>query len=391
VRRLVPALLLGVLPALAQPYPAPIPPDHPAIRYTTTPANDPIARLAHALDTGAATLDYGPQGYLASLLSHLGIDANSQALVFSKTSFQASKIGPRTPRAIYFTDDAAVGWVPGGDGFELAGLDPRQGYQFYTLDIHESPRPRIARRAECLHCHQGNATLGVPGIFIGSVFPDVAGNANAATAIITDQRTPFADRWGGWYVDAARGHPRDRSAAVALDPAEPETLTRLLLTFDRARYLSPHSDIVALMTFEHQTHMTNLITRVNWESRTGAQPRIDELIDYMLFVGEARLPGPIEGASTFTKTFPQRGPRDRQGRSLRDFDLKTRLFRYPLSYMIYSPAFAALPEEVRERVHQRLNEILSGKDPSPRYAHLTPEIRQASFAILRDTNPHLFQ
>src|SRR5690348_7421787 len=166
-------LTLLLIPGLrAQPYSAPIPADHPAIRYNATEPNDPVARLAHALDTGAATLDYGRQGYLASLLSHLHIDPDSQALVFSKTSFQASRIGPRTPRAIYFTDDAAVGWVPGGDGFELAGLDPRQGYQFYTLDIHESPRPRIVRRSECLHCHQGNATLGVPGIFIGSVFPD---------------------------------------------------------------------------------------------------------------------------------------------------------------------------------------------------------------------------
>ena len=37
--------------------------------------------------------------------------------------------------------------------------------------------------------------------------------------------------------------------------------------FDTAAYLTPHSDIVALMALEHQSHMTNLLTRVGWETR----------------------------------------------------------------------------------------------------------------------------
>ena len=39
------------------------------------------------------------------MLKQLGVNPDSQALVFSKTSTQAEKIGPRTPRAIYFNDD----------------------------------------------------------------------------------------------------------------------------------------------------------------------------------------------------------------------------------------------------------------------------------------------
>src|SRR6476646_3004918 len=103
------------------------------------------------------------------------------------------------------------------------------------------------------------------------------------------------------------------------------------------------SDIVALMTLEHQTRMTNLMIRTGWEGRI-ADPAakapfetdLESLLTDMLFADEAPLHGPIEGVSTFTQTFPMRGPRDRQGRSLRDFDRQRRMFRYPLSYMIYS-------------------------------------------------------
>ncbi len=93
----------------------------------------------------------------------------------------------------------------------------------------------------------------------------------------------------------------------------------------------------------------------------------------------------MKGASTFTETFPKRGPRDKQGRSLRDFDLKTRLFRYPLSYMIYSPAFDGLPEKVRDRVYQRLYEILTGQDNAKTFANLTPETRRAILEIVTAT------
>jgi hypothetical protein len=295
---------------------------------------------------------------LPGLLRALDINADSQALVFSKTSFQASKIGPRNPRAIYFNDEAAVGWVRGGEGIEVAAFDRHQGTVFYTFS-----EGRFTRREECLHCHNGPATAGVPGIFIGSVFPDAAGNPSRDRAIITDHRTPFAERWGGWYVNAARGHEADRSNAVAMDPAEPHQLTPLSLKFTPAGYLSPTSDIVALMTFEHQTQMTNLLTRLNWEARMGlpVDADLDAVVRYMLFKDEAPLREPVEGVSTFSKTFPGRGPRDRRGRSLRDFDLRTRLFRYPLSYMIYSAAFDALPEEMRGRIYGRIRESCSAE------------------------------
>ncbi|HEY1496082.1 MAG TPA: hypothetical protein VGF49_16130 [Candidatus Solibacter sp.] len=395
------AIVLGTFAASrghAQGYASNLPVEHPSIRYPLGPVEDPVSRLARALETGSRRLPYREgAGYLAGLLDALGISPDSQALVFSKTSFQASKISPRNPRAIYFNDDVAVGWVRGGDGMEIAGLDPKQGLIFYTLDTLAVPAPRIVRRQECLHCHQGPATLGVPGIFVGSVFPDVSGMPYRESAIITDHSTAFADRWGGWYVNAARGQQRDRANAVAADPAEPMTLATdgnqnlrsLAARFDAAGYLSPLSDIVALMTFEHQTKMTNLLIRAGWEWRIKGETDVAPVADYMLFGGEALLREPVEGVSTFTQSFAQRGPRDRRGRGLRQFDLQTRLFRYPLSYMIYSPAFDALPQPVRDQLYRRLFDILSGKEGAGRYPHLGKEARRAILEIVRETKSGL--
>jgi hypothetical protein len=109
----------------------------------------------------------------------------------------------------------------------------------------------------------------------------------------------------------------------------------------------------------------------------------------MLFVDEAPLREPVKGISTFATTFSQRGPRDPRGRSLRDFDLQKRLFRYPLSYMIYSQAFDAMPQPARERIYQRIHNVLSGKDQDPKYAHLSADDRRAILEILRDTKQGL--
>ncbi len=153
------------------------------------------------------------------------------------------------------------------------------------------------------------------------------------------------------------------------------------------------------MTLEHQTRMTNLITRIGWDTRIAQHDgklddaklngEVEEMVTYMLFADERQIREPIAGVSTFTKTFPERGPRDKQGRSLRDFDLKTRMFKYPLSYMIYSAAFDAMPDVVRARVYQRLYDVLSGKEQSEKYARLTAEDRKAILEIVRDTKPNL--
>ena len=371
----------------AQQYLPNIPADHPAIHYATGDSlEDPVARLIRS--KAHLAFREGGLGYLPDLLSKLGVNVDSQALVFSKTSVQANKISPRNPRAIYFNDEVAVGFVRGATSMEIAAADPKQGIVFYTVEGDGTSEPVIARHQDCLHCHQGAATQGVPGVFIGSVFPGPTGLPNRSQAIITDHRTPFADRWGGWYVTAKSGEQPDRANSVAPDPDQPEVLERegmqnltsLVRKFDVSGYLASTSDIVALMTFEHQTQMMNWITRIGWDVRTGANADsdADALVRYMLFEDEAPLKAPVEGVSTFTQTFPRRGPRDSQGRSLRDFDLQTRLFRYPLSYMIYSAPFNALPPAALERIYRRLYDVLSG-----------PRGNAAILSILRETKPDL--
>ena len=260
----------------AQEYLPDLPVAHPAIRYAERAVDDPIARLSRDLETGSVELD-GVEAldYLSALLEYLDIRTDSQALVFSKTSFQATKIAPDNPRAIYFNDDVALAFIRGSDMIELASIDPELGPIFYTADIRQLASEGFERRQVCLKCHLGPATSGVPGLFVGSVFPGPTGRPAREDAIITDHRTPFQDRWGGWYVNATRGQQEDRSNTVARNPAQPLLLdetqgrnqTHLYGKFDPSGYLAPVSDIVALMTFEHQTQMLNYLTRVSWEER----------------------------------------------------------------------------------------------------------------------------
>jgi hypothetical protein len=420
LHRIVPATLAAVLlsavPAWAAhddsfdyPY---IPYDHPAIQYPTQDPDDAITRLQQKMDSGKVQLEFDSHwGYLPSLLKQLGINVDSQLLVFSKTSFQAPKISPKKPRALYFNDNVAVGFVPNGDVMEIAATDARQGLIFYTLDREKTAKPSFLRRTdECISCHLIPSTLNVPGLLTTSVIPGPDGSPRfAAAAVIVDSRTPLDERWGGWYVSGTSGGLQHRGNAIAPNPDQPSALdlrgtqnvTSLAARVDTSIYLAPTSDLIALMTLEHQTRVSSLMTRLGWETRIAIQDgkllesreRLDfvagELVSYMLFADEARMRDPMTGVSTFTKTFPERGPRDKQGRSLRDFDLQTRLFRYPLSYMIYDPEFDALPDMAREQVYRKLFDVLSGKDSSEKYQRLSSQDRRAILEILRDTKPNL--
>jgi hypothetical protein len=380
-----------------------IPLDDPAIQYGQRPVDDPAARLEQRLESGQVKLEVASNGlgYLPSVLKLLGVNPDSQALVFSKTSTQVENIGPRTPRAIYFNDDVMVGFVCNSDVLELASLDPKQGVQLYVLV--KAAEPAFAPSQGCLRCHQGAVTMGIPGLVVSSVHPVSQSRQEHGNAFMTDHRTPLSARWGGWYVTGTTGSQTHlgnntnlvdpvRSGGPSSQPTQ--NLTSLTEMFDTSKYLEPTSDIVALMTLEHQVRMTNLMIRIGWDARMGMaadklNPEIEEMLKYMLFVDEDPLKAPVKGVSTFTETFPQRGPRDPKGRSLRDFDLKRRLFRYPLSYMIYSAAFDGLPDRVRDRAYQRLYEILTGKDTGKTFANLSAESRGAILEILRATKPNL--
>ncbi|HWD98622.1 MAG TPA: hypothetical protein VG345_06285 [Bryobacteraceae bacterium] len=404
-----------------------VPLDNDAIQYMKAPVNDPVSKLQARVDSGQAKLKFDDDfGYLRSVLTELGLSTKTQLLVFSKTSFQAPRIGPRTPRALYFGDNVAVGFVRTGDVLEFASIDPKQGVVFYTLDQEPSSKPQFQRQDSCLQCHQSSATYGAPGLVVRSIFPDHTGTPIlSAGGYITDHRSAIKDRWGGWYVTGTTGNQNHMGNATVEDPSNPSRLvgfegensqnvTSLKWFIDTEAYLSPHSDVVALMTLEHETQMVNLMTRVGWEARMAtaestaiskslgepteqlrdsAKHRIDsaveELVEYMLFVDETKLTAPIQGTSGFAEEFAKRGPTDGQGRSLRQFDMKTRMFRYPLSFMIYSDAFDGMPDAVKERVYRRLYDILSGKDTNPKFAGLSPADRKAIIEIVAATKKGL--
>src|SRR5580658_3519446 len=372
-----------------------VPYEHKAIQYFETPAEDAVKRLDDSIDQGKAKLAFEPGGlgYLPDLLKQLGLNVDSQVLVFSQTSFQATLISPQRPRAVYFNDENSVGFVQGGEVMEVSSVDPRQGVIFYTLNMARAAKPSFARREVCLQCHQGGQTLGVPGLVVSSQYiPAGVPAEHVRGGFVTDDRTTIEDRWGGWYISGSLPNQKHRGIPIGSDTSA---------VFDSSAYLSPVSDVVALMTLEHQTRMTNLIVRVGWDtriamaegkleaSRPQLEAAIDDMVGYMLFVDEAPLQGPVKGVSTFSTTFPERGPRDKQGRSLRDFDLQKRLFKYPLSYMIYTKAFDSLPDWDRQLIYQRLFNVLTGKDTNAKFARLSADDRRNVLEILRATKPNL--
>jgi hypothetical protein len=227
----------------------------------------------------------------------------------------------------------------------------------------------------------------------------------AAPNFITDHRSPLDERWGGWYVTGVTGTMKHLGNRVITDLNKPEmlratptpSLDSLKGKLDLAGYLSPYSDVVALMVLEHQAHMTNLMTRLGWESRVSAHDGskasnaglVQEFVDYMLFVDEAPLTSIIKGTSGFAEKFQSLGPNDSNGRSLRQFDLEHHLMRYPCSYMIYSPAFDGMPTNVKDAVYSLIWQILSGQETNARYRRLSLEDRKAVAEILLETKKGL--
>ena len=382
------------------------PRDVPAIAYSTGPVTDRVAALNQRLESGQLQLKFdGANGYLRAVLDALNVPAESQVTPFAKNSFQAELIDRKNPRALFFSDDVAVGWVRGADLLEVAAQDPRQGGIFYTIEQKRSATPHFTRNDNCLACHLSWDTLGVPGFFLMSTLTVPDDPHTYASGFSSDHRRSFDQRWGGWYVTGNIGsliHMGNVAVSNTSTPARAEA--RMLKSLDDAvndttGFPAHTSDVVALMVLEHQAHMMNLITRTGWEARLAANgdpkqiARVDEaasdLVDYMLFVYEAPLTSRVRGTSGFAEKFMALGPADGQGRSLRQLDLDRRLLKYPCSYMIYSKAFDAMPAMAKSAVYRRLWRVLSGQEKGDAYSHLGAADRRAIVEILRATKKDL--
>ncbi len=397
---------------------------HPAIQYEQAPVTDAVWQLQQRLARGEVKLGYDKQfGWLPALLRALDIPVTSQILTFGKTSFQARLISPQRPRAIYFNDHVSIGFIPHAELLELAAVDPRQGVVFYTLSQDQKITPRVLRDNSCLQCHENTATQRLPGLVIRSIYPEPDGQPIfRAGGFISDHRSPLAQRWGGWYVTGTHGAQRHMGNAFARDVRNPELLdserafnvASLEKRFNTTEYLTPYSDIAALMVIEHQTRVTNLIARAGWDTRRALHDRdvmiealgeltettaastkrriksaCEPLVEALLLADETVLTEPLRGTSGFAEAFAQRGPRDTQGRSLYQLDLTKRMFRYPCSFLIYSAAFDALPPEMLACVYRQLWDVLNGQNASPRFARLSANDRLAIKEILLATKKGL--
>jgi hypothetical protein len=409
--------------------------EYPVMAYSASATHNRIWRMQQRLDSGELKLEWEPKfGYLRSLLKALEIDPDSQVLVFSRTSLQIEHISPHAPRAVYFNGDTYVGYVHDSPLVEIAAIDAEKGAVFYALDNRRESAPIKVERegGRCLTCHDTYSMMGggVPRVMVMSAPADDPSDARTFTAAEeTDDRTPLAQRWGGWYVTGNTGTQTHFGGLPLREERGGERLRelagkRLNLAsvrdyVDAPTYLTDKSDVVALLVLEHQTWLQNLITRVNYKVRTvmsredgegeqtttGGGPRtwedikpgdrkrmelmIEPLVRALFFQEAAPLGGRIAGSSGFAERFSKLGPLDSKGRGLHQLDLDSRLMRYPLSFVIYSEQFDALPQYALDYINARIVEILRGTDTSGIAARLTPEQRAAITQILVDTKPAL--
>lgn len=383
--------------------------DLPPVSYSDTASTDRVARLA---EKWASLPEGTPLERVRGILKELNVPEVSQILVFSKTSKQNGLIHPGNPRALYFSSDCYVGYVPGG-AVEVAVQDVLLGPVFYHIDIGNGTRPIKVERDtnECLSCHANGRTENVPGLLVRSVYPDEDGLPllSLGSELVTPQ-TPISERWGGYWVTGSVSLPHlgNRTYTDA-DSARPSVipLEDLKGKIAPAKYLRLTSDIVALMVLEHQCQAHNLLTAASMNYRRAyhlgkvlapdddpdqatagrvADQAAGKIVDCFLFTGEASQGADgVEGDDAFQKQFAAAIPRTAEGDSLGDFQLNTRLFKYRCSYMIYSEAFRSLPEGVKTRVISRLKEIFQSTTATDKHPEIKVPERQRISRILTET------
>lgn len=403
--------------------------EYPLIAYSGPATHNRVWRLKQQLESGQLSLAWEPKwGYLRALLRALEINTDSQLLVFSRTSLQIKYISDKTPRAIYFNDDTYVAWEQGSPLLELTVIDAEAGVVFFGVENRRETAVKFEREGgRCLTCHDTYSMMGggVPRVLaMSSPVDDPADTRAYTSASDVDDRTPIEHRWGGWYVTGAHGRQTHFGNMPLREESGGDQLRRLLSTranrqtlegyFDTASYLTDKSDIAALLVLEHQAFVQNLITRANYKVRTVlsraahdtigvpyawadlgrrdqsvVRPMIESVVRAMFFADAVTPADRIQSGSGFAARFAKIAPLDSRGRSLRELDLDQRLFRYPLSYLVYSAHFDALPPYVLDYIDSRIVEVLQGQDKTGLSTRIAPADRAAITQILIDTKPRL--
>lgn len=357
------------------------------ILYSDTQASDPLAILQKKIESGEID-DHGGYGLksLEFVLDYLKVPRESQVLVFSKTSLQNDRITPATPRALYFSENAYVGYVPGGH-IEVIVHDAILGPVFYLISQGKENKLEIERDTNrCMSCHATSRTENVPGMLIRSVYAEESGHPILQLGTHdVHHETPLADRWGGWYVTGKSALPHLGNRVFKEDSVlTPSSIPIRSVSgmVNVSPYLRSTSDIVALLVLEHQVKMHNLINAAGMNYRRSmhfmnildpqAEPGsgsaggvadrgAEDIVDYLFFKDEADLGDGVEGDAAFQQQFTNRFPKTQAGESLAEFRLYGRIFKNRCSYMVYSDAFKGMPLVLKQKVIARMKLVLAGK------------------------------
>lgn len=376
--------------------------------YWTRTPHDRFSKLYEQIKSGAVKLDTSsPNAYLTNLLRLLDIPVSSQLLVFSVTSLQSSVIRPGNPRALYFNEDTSVGYVPGGR-IEIASFDPEIGGIFYIFSVPTAGgTPVLDRSKRCFNCHAGSFSHHVPGFFVESVIPgDNGGPLDAYRREVSGDSVPFAERYGGWHVTGKFNFTTKANTLGTYYQGKLDTRPNPPgAIFDLANYLTPTSDILPHLLHEHQVGFVNRLVEAAYVTREkmhaaafGHLSNADTatlndlatgLVRYMLFADEAPLPGPVEGSAAFTHDFLARKKASANGLSLRDLDLRSRLFKHRCSYMIYSPLWDGMDPTFKQSVYAKLWTALQESPTDKSFAYLPPTEKRAIRQIIKETKSDL--
>lgn len=391
--------------------------------YFSKEAKDPVTLLMKRVQQGEVQIKE-PNGkpLVERLLRELGLDRDTQVLVFSRTSLQRREVSYSNPRALYFNESVYLGWMPDGR-IEIASFDPELGPIFYfQRELDDKSSPLLERTRSCLGCHAGDATNFLPGSLGRSVYPDQSGRSLRS---IDDYRRsghhiPLHDRYGGWFVSGNHGSMRHMGNAIAsrkggkitIDREQYANIKKLDRFFSTDAYPAPGSDIAALLVFDHQVTMHHRLVEAAYRARQSLFDSkldpgetdvsklnegrsIDEFIegrdkvvDYLLFREETPIPE-VSCDPGFRRAFNANRITDSRNRSLKDLQLKGRIFENRCSYMIYSPTFEQFPPMLKGAIYERIHEILTAPGPIEGFEYLGKAEKRRILEILHETKDDL--
>jgi len=391
--------------------------------YFSKDAKDPVTLLMKRVQRGEVLIKE-PNGkpLVERLLRELGLNKDTQILVFSRTSLQRREVSYSNPRALYFNESVYLGWMPNGR-IEIASFDPELGPIFYfQRELDDASSPLLARTRSCLGCHAGDATNFLPGSLGRSVYPDKSGRSLRS---IDDYRRsghhiPLHDRYGGWFVSGNHGAMRHMGNAIAsreggkitIDREQFANLEKLDRFFSTEAYPAPGSDIAALLVFDHQVTMHHRLVEAAYRARQSLfdsklDPKEtdvsklskgrstdeflegrDKVVDYLLFRDETPIPK-VSCDPAFRRAFSANRIADRRKRSLKDLRLDGRIFENRCSYMIYSPTFNQFPPMLKGAIYARIHEILTSPKPVEGFDYLGKEEKRRILEILDETKEDL--